>query len=80
MDGRIEKLYAIACPNPSLPLDESRTMHSLLAASLAMFLPLALTFALNAQAVTLSEVVSVGYGTQSRRDVAGAVATATRFA
>src|SRR5438128_9539401 len=26
------------------------------------------TFALSAQAVTLSEVVSVGYGTQSRRD------------
>jgi TonB-dependent starch-binding outer membrane protein SusC len=30
---------------------------------------------LAAQAVQLSEVVSIGYGTQSRRDVAGAVAT-----
>jgi hypothetical protein len=32
-------------------------------------------FALNSAAVTLEQVVTVGYGTQSRRDVTGSVAT-----
>ncbi len=36
-----------------------------------------LTFRLGAQAVQLADVVSVGYGTQNRREVAGAVTTVT---
>jgi TonB-linked SusC/RagA family outer membrane protein len=36
-----------------------------------------LNFDLKSQAVLLSEVVSVGYGTQNRRDVTGAVSTVT---
>src|ERR1041384_4094365 len=34
-------------------------------------------FALTAQAVMLSEVVSIGYGSQTRRDLTGAVSTVT---
>jgi TonB-linked SusC/RagA family outer membrane protein len=37
----------------------------------------AVSFRLAAQAVQLSEVVSIGYGTQNRRNVAGAVSTVT---
>lgn len=39
--------------------------------------PATVTFQMSPQATVLSEVVSVGYGTQSRRDVAGAVTAVT---